>query len=182
DGSRTGAHLRGVEHRTDTRQHPAGDERGRLERHVRVHLDRRGGGNHQFLGERPESGEAEQLLVAEPEPGGGERLDDVHGTQVEFAAYAVRAVTAGRHERHRHVVTDREVVDTVAHGDDLACPLVPDHARCHGGKRAVHRGQIAVADARGTYAHAHLTGPGPDDGDVVAQIELVCSDLVQNGR
>ncbi len=70
---------------------------------------------------------------------------------------AVRALSAAREERHRHVVTDSEIVDAGAERLDDARRFMAEQHGHRPRARAVHHRQIGVADSGGLDAHEDLT-------------------------
>ena len=70
------------------------------------------------------------------------------------------AVAAGGHERHDHVVAGREALGALAHLDDLAGRLVPEHHRHHPRARAVDHREVGVAQPGRADADEELAGPG----------------------
>jgi hypothetical protein len=60
-------------------------------------------------------------------------------------------------------------------------PTVTHDPRRAGGQRAVHRGQVAVADPAGPDPDAYLTRTRINGADVIAQFDLVVPGLAQYG-
>ena len=106
-------------------------------------------------------------LVAAPEPRLAVAEEVVRArrelAQHVAAAQALRAGAAVRRPRQHHVVADLERRDAGAELLDDGGALVAEHLRMLPRPLALHDVEIAVADARGGHAHAHLARAGIGD-------------------
>jgi hypothetical protein len=141
--------------RADAGHYPAADQRGKLEGHVIRDLYHAFLRHHHLFGERAATGHAERRGPAVQEPRLDIGGDDVRHAQVRLAAQARRAVAARWQPVRDDMVADGQAGDAIAHGDHLACGLVPEDGR--------HRlGQAAGAGRQVRVAHPGRADPDPD--------------------
>jgi hypothetical protein len=98
---------------------------------------------------------------------------------VRLAAPAVRARATGGQPVDDDPVAGRQIVHALPHIEDVTRRLVPEHRRYRLRQAAVARGQVGVAHPRGAYPDPHLARPGPDDLNVIPDVELVVADRVE---
>ena len=114
---RTGRHSRRVDHRTDTRDHRAAEDRGHLRRHVGIDPDHRAGHHDRPLGEGRDPAVVVQRPAADRKtpasrlkrPGCASRPRRL--TQVGPAGGTEGVLATVRDEDHHHLVPDGKAID-----------------------------------------------------------------------
>ena len=168
----TGRHSRRVDHRTDTRDHRAAEDRGHLRRHVGIDPDHRAGHHDRPLGERRDPAVVVQRPAADRKtpasrlkrPGCASRPRRL--TQVGPAGGTEGALATARDEDHHHLVPDGKAIDVRSDFLHHAGRLVADDGG-HGARPITgDRRQVRVAQPGSRDAHQQLAGAGTVEVDL----------------
>ena len=166
-----GADLGDVEHRSQTGDDGAAEDRRQVERHVVVDADHPALVEDHLLGEpshvgedrdRPAVARLEARGLAGRTPGGG-GVD----AQARLARLAPGTRSAALHEARHDMIADGDRRDRLADLDHHARCFVAEHVRARPRERAVEHVQVAMAQATGSGAHPYLAGEQRGVADVL---------------
>ncbi len=163
-------HPRPVEDRTDPGEHPAADQRRRLQRDVLRDPHRLHGLHDRAFREGRVGGE---LVHRPPAPREGLlRTADRPAAHRRAAPVALRTGAAVGERGQGHVVAGGHMGHARSHGLDQARALVAQHHGDREGDGAVHHRKVAVAQPGRRDRHQHLTGLRLPHRQVVHHLDL----------